>query len=199
MRALIPLSSNIERATPLLVMGVLTLISFSLLKSAPSSSYSNQAEPTRTGYDYYVDQFSSAQINASGHLISLVRGRHALHSLVEKNILVEDFLFTSNSTSSLYLGRAELAKLDDDGNNLVMKNNAVLDRKTLQPQSTNTVTRLRSNHLQLSQYPERLISNTFTQIEQNNRKLHAQSMQYDYDEQKMRLLGGVRIKVDVKK
>jgi hypothetical protein len=78
------LFARLEKVAPLLVMGTLTLLSFSLLKST-SIPNPSQAAPNRSEYDYYVDQFSSAQLNASGQLTSLVRGRHALHSLVTKN------------------------------------------------------------------------------------------------------------------
>lgn len=190
------LFARLEKVAPLLVMGTLTLLSFSLLKSTsvpnPSQSMSNRSE-----YDYYVDQFSSAQLNTSGQLTSLVRGRHALHSLVTKNIFVDDFVFTSNNKMNRYFGHSESAELDDDGNNLVMRTNAIIDRNNLAG-ANNAMTRIKSNHLHLIQYPERLISNSFTEIAQEKRIIFAQSMQYDSDEQKMHLFGNVKIKVEKK-
>jgi LPS export ABC transporter protein LptC len=187
------LFARLEKVAPLLVMGTLTLLSFSLLKST-SIPNPSQAAPNRSEYDYYVDQFSSAQLNASGQLTSLVRGRHALHSLVTKNIFVDDFVFTSNNKTNRYFGQSESAELDDDGNNLIMRTNAILDRNNLAG-AKNAMTRIKSNHLHLIQYPERLISNTFTEIMQEKRIIFAQSMQYDSDEQKMHLFGNVKIKV----
>ena len=188
---------RLEKVAPLLVMGTLTLLSFSLLKST-SVPNPSQTVPNRSEFDYYVDQFSSAQLNASGQLTSLIRGSHALHSLVTKNIFVDDFIFTSNNKTSRYFGHSESAELDDDGNNLIMQTKAVIDRNNLQTGASSSMTRIKSNHLHLIQYPERLISNTFTEITQEKRKIFAQSMHYDSDEQKMLLFGNVKIKVEKK-
>lgn len=197
MRTLSGVSSSIEKVAPLIAMGALTLISFFLLKSSPSPS-SHPASAKQAEYDYYVNQFSSAQLNASGQLVSFVKGRHALHSLAKKNIHVQEFLFTSKNKTSIYLGRSELADLDDDGNSLIMRNSAVIDRTNLISASDGSMIRIKSNHLHITQYPERIASNTFTQIEQSNRRIFAQSMQYDSDQQKMRLVGDVKIKVEKK-
>lgn len=193
MRHFIKLSSSFERATPLLIMGALALISFSLLKSSPSPS-SSPIAVSRTQFDYYLNQFSTAQINENGHLKFFVRGRYAEHSLITKNTLVHDFLFTSSNNSNLYTGQAELADFDDDANKLVMRKNAIIHR--LSSKELGTI--LKSNHLTYSQYPEKLTSEVSVQIEQGNRRTFANSMEYDADKQQMRLSGAVKIKIEPK-
>ena len=195
MRSFIKLSSNFERATPLLIMGALALISFSLLKSSPPPA-SNPIAVSRTQFDYYLNQFSTAQINENGQLKSFVRGSYAEHSLVTKNTLIQDFLFTSSSNSNLYTGHAELADFDDDANKLIMRKNAIIHRLPSKQRPKELGTILKSNHLTYSHYPEKLTSEVSVQIEQGNRRIFANSMEYDSDKQQMRLSGAVKIKIE---
>ena len=175
-------------------MGALALISFSLLKSSPSP-LSSPIAANRTQFDYYLNQFSTAQINENGRLKFFVRGRYAEHSLITKNTLVHDFLFTSSNNSNLYIGQAELADFDDDANRLVMRKNAIIHR--LSSKEPGTI--LKSNHLTYSQYPEKLTSEVSVQIDQGNRRIFANSMEYDADKQQMRLSGAVKIKIEQRK
>ena len=193
MRHFIKLSSSFERATPLLIMGALALISFSLLKSSPSP-LSSPIAANRSQFDYYLNQFSTAQINENGRLKSFVRGHYAEHSVITKNTLIHDFSFTSSSNSNLYIGQAELADFDDDANKLVMRKNAIIHR--LPSKEPGTI--LKSNHLTYSQYPEKLTSEVSVQIEQGNRRTFANSMEYDADKQQMHLSGAVKIKIEPK-
>lgn len=181
----------------MLIMGVLALISFSALKSSPTQPSSPIAS-NRVQFDYYLNQFSTAQLNQDGQLRSLARGRYAVHSLITKNTIVQDFLFASSSNSNLYLGQAELADFDDDVNKLIMRQNAVINRYPSKQRPNELGTTLKSNHLTYSQYPETLTSEVSVQIVQGNRIILANSMQYDSDRQKMRLLGNVRVKIERK-
>jgi LPS export ABC transporter protein LptC len=189
------LPASFEKATPVFIMGALALISFSLLRSSPTPS-STQITSNRVPFDYYLSQFSTAQLNQDGHLKSLVRGHYAVHLFATKSTTVEGFLFASSGKSNLFLGQAELADFDDDANKLVMRQNAVLSRLPSKQRPNEPGTTLKSNHLTYTQYPERVTSEVPVQIEQGNRIIFANSMDYDSDDQKMRLLGGVKIKIE---
>lgn len=191
------LASSFEKATPILIMGTLALISFSVLKSSPTPSAS-PAQSQRVQFDYYLSNFSSAQLSPDGHLKSLARGRYAVHSPVTKNTIVQDFLFASNGKSNLYLGQAELADFDDDANKLILRQNALVNRLPIKKDMKGSGITLKSNHISYSQYPERLSSEVAVQIEQGSRRIFANSMEYDSDEQKMRLSGNVKIKIERK-
>jgi LPS export ABC transporter protein LptC len=191
------LTSSFEKATPILIMGALALISFSVLKSSPTQS-SSPIPSHRVQFDYYLSQFSTAQLSPDGHLKSLARGRYAVHSLVTKNTIVQDFLFASSGKNNLYLGQAELADFDDDANKLILRQNAVVNRLPIKKNKHELGTTLKSNHLTYTQYPEKLTSEVAVQIEQGNRRIFANSMEYDSDEQRMRLLGNVKIKIERK-
>lgn len=191
------LASSFEKATPLLIMGALALISFSVLKSSPTQS-SIPARVNLVQYDYYLSQFSTAQLNQEGQLKSFTRGRYAAHSTETKSTAVQDFLFASRGKNHLYLGQAELADFDDDANRLVMRQNAVVNRLPTKQRPSERGTTLKSHHLSYSQYPESLTSEVAVQVTQGNRTMFANSMEYDLDEQKMRLLGNVKIKIEKK-
>jgi len=191
------LTSSVEKATPVLIMSVLALISFSVLKSSPTPS-STPITSNRVQFDYHLDQFSTAQFNQNGHLKSLARGRYAVHSLVTKSTIVQDFLFASNGENNLYLGQSVFADFDDDANKVIMRQNAVVDRLPSKQRPNELGITLKSNHLSYSQYPESLTSEVSVQIAQGNRTIFANSMEYDLDEQKMRLLGNVKVKIEGK-
>ncbi len=178
----------------MLIMSVLALISFSVLKSSPTPS-STPITSNRVQFDYYLDQFSTAQLNQNGHLKSFARGRYAVHSLVTKSTIVQDFLFASNGENNLYLGQSVFADFDDDANKLIMRQNAVINRLPSKQRPNELGTILKSNHLTYSQYPEKLTSEASVQIEQGNRIILADSMVYDSDEQKMYLQGNVKVKI----
>lgn len=191
------LTSSFEKATPILIMGALALISFSVLKSSPTQP-STPITPNQVQFDYYLNQFSAAQLDQDGHLKSFSRGRYAVHSLVTKSTIAQDFLFASRGKNNLYLGQAEFADFDDDGNRLIMRQNAVINKLPSKQRPNELGAILKSNHLTYSQYPESLTSEVTVQITERNRTIFANSMEYDSDEQKMRLLGNVKIKIERK-
>ncbi len=186
--------ASIEQATPILIMGTLALISFSFLKSS-SIQTPDPVPSTRTSLDYYLNHFSTAQLNEAGHLKSFIRGEYAEHSLATKNTLVRDFLFASSGTHNSFQGKSEFADFNDDANQLILRQNAIINRIPSSLRADEVPTKLSSEHLIFSQYPEKIISETSVEIEQGTRKIHAKSMLYDSDEQKMRLTGNVVAKI----
>jgi len=187
------LTSTFENTLPILIMGALALISFSLLNSSPTQP-STQTSSADVKFDYYLNQFSTAHLNNDGHLKSFTRGSYAVHSLVTKTTIAHDFLFASSGKSNLFLGKAELANFDDDSNKLIMRQSAVLNKLPSKERPNEIGITLKSNHLTYTQYPERITSDVSVQIEQGNRVIFANSMEYDSDVQKMRLMSGVKIR-----
>jgi LPS export ABC transporter protein LptC len=187
------ISPRVVQATPIFIMGVLALASFSLLKSS-SIQVPDLHAPIHAHIDYYLNQFSTAHLNDSGELKSFIRGRYSVHSLTTKSTLIDDFIFTSASKKNLYRGQSDLADFNDDANTLILRQNAILHRTSIlnsyEPRTT-----LKSNHLLFTQYPEKLVSETPVHVEQGNRTTLASFMYYDSDSQIMQLNGGVKIKV----
>jgi len=142
------LFSHLEGFAPLAIMGVLTLVSFSALKSLPPVNKAVAARPVVQ--DYSMDRFSMAQFGASGHLDSLIKGEHAIHSVENQNITIQNFVFIHKNQQYLYQGTSEWAKVSDDGDQLLLKDHAVLIRSARQADAKTTITRLTSNQLTLN-------------------------------------------------
>lgn len=193
MNLFLRVNSNVERAIPVIIMAALAMTSLSLLRSSPSYTAAPINTP-QAQLDYYLQQFSTAHINDSGKLKSFVRGSFAQHSQVNSTTAVQDFLFASTGKNNLYLGGAAYADIHDNANDLILKKNAVINRISTNKEVEPTQSHLKSAHLRISQYPEIVISDTFVRIEQGEKTITAQSMQYDGDKQEMSLQGAVKIR-----
>lgn len=197
MKSLSGAISKLEQTIPIAMMGVLALVSFSLLKST-STTTQNFASSTSAQTDYFLNEFSSAQLYEFGKLNSFIRGRYAEHNLASKNTHVSGFLFASVSKKNRYLGQSDLADFHDDSNHFALHQNAIIERIPLSDKSLEIPSRLKGNHLSFTQYPERVLSESPVFVEQGNRKIFARSMQYYSEEQVMKLTGQVKIQIPPK-
>ncbi len=180
---------------PLICLGLLALVTYWMVRSAPSNSTPTLRPLVQHAPDYFMEGFAVKTYDPSGRLRSEVTGTHARHFPDTQWLEIDGIRIRSiDEKGRVTTASANHGLTNEDGSQVQLLGNAVVirDGNTTQANGTSAVPmEYRSDFLHAFLTTEQLKSNKPVEITHGQDRFTADSMDYDNVEQVLRLDGRV--------
>ncbi len=117
------LPSAVLHFFPYVVMGLITLLSFSLLKSTSQAGSAGETKTASADIDYFTSGFSSSQYLQSGDLKLKVFGSAATHFVANDRLDVQNAQIWTNNAQMSYRFQANQAQLLSSSHQIILMGN----------------------------------------------------------------------------
>ena len=180
---------------PLILMGVLALVTWWLVRSAPGAAPTILEAPLRHESDYFMRNFSIKTFDSEGRLKSEISGAMARHFPDTDTIEIEQIRLRSfSATGGTTSATADRALTNGDGSEVQLFGNAWLRSEAHSEPSGRKVPagEFRSQFLHAFMNTERLTTHSPVHLARGNDQLSADAMEFDNLARVLTLQGHVR-------
>ncbi len=187
---------------PVILMGVLAMLSYWLVKNTPDVETSKKRLQQKHEIDYELNLFSVKSYRLDGQLQSLILGERARHYADTETLEIEmPQVQVLDLNHNKTIATSNHAISNADGSELQMLGNAFLVKTKKSDQSIlkSEIFELRSEYLNFLMDKDIIRSNMPVEIKKGTTTFNALSMDYDNLNQTLNLKGKVRGQMDSKR
>ena len=180
---------------PLVFMGMLALVTYWLVRSAPASSDPVMQRIESHAPDYFMEGFSVRTFDVAGRVRSEVWGDKARHYPDTKSVEIDAIRIRSfDEQGRLTTATANRGVTNEDVSEVQLMGNAVIVREPQSVQGTATTQRMeyRSDFLHAFMKTERVQSNKPVALTRGSDHFTADSLNFDNLQHTLQLQGRVR-------
>ena len=124
------LVDQLTQSLPIVLMGLLALLTYWLVKSMPAQEPSNNTDTPRNGPDYTMEHFTLRVFGQSGVLRHQIEGAGAQHFPDSAHLDIQNFKMRSvNTQGRISTASSDRAEIRNSDTELVMMGNAQIVRQ----------------------------------------------------------------------
>ena len=182
---------------PVVLMGLLALISYWLVRTAPAAQQGADVVMTSSAPDYFLEVFTAQSFNPAGSVVRQVQGARGQHFADSKWTQIDDFHSQVHGKGAdVLFARAQHSLSNEDASEFQLRGDAQVLRPALdvpgQPSRPRAL--YRSEFLHVFAQTEIAKSHLPVEIEYGKHRFTADAMVYDNVAQTLELKG--RVKAD---
>lgn len=175
-------------ALPVVLIGLLALVSWWMVSNAPRQDEAVPAAEASSAPDFRMQNFSMQQFDAEGRQQAILRGRELLHYPSKREVEIEEVKLDGSDPAGLaYDAEARQAQADDANTRVVLRGDARVRR--LDPAAP---AEFLSDEVTVYTQTHKVASDALVEMRQGPYQVQARGLRYDHSSGQVALLSAVK-------